>query len=97
VSADDKAQRIAERDGGWRCHYCNQALAHPGQPGSCRSDWRGHWHPNGHCWPHKDHVIPRAAGGSNRLDNLVLACGPCNQAKHALSYLEFITGWRQVA
>ncbi|MCE6959578.1 HNH endonuclease [Cereibacter sphaeroides] len=28
-----------------------------------------------------DHVRPRAHGGSNRVSNLVLACGPCNQAK----------------
>ena len=25
-----------------------------------------------------DHVIPRDQGGSNRLDNLVIACEPCN-------------------
>jgi 5-methylcytosine-specific restriction endonuclease McrA len=25
-----------------------------------------------------DHVIPLSAGGSNRLDNLVLACEACN-------------------
>ncbi|MCR9093441.1 MAG: HNH endonuclease [bacterium] len=28
-----------------------------------------------------DHVIPRAAGGSGRIGNLVVACGPCNQRK----------------
>lgn len=30
---------------------------------------------------HADHRIPVARGGSNRLDNLVTACGPCNQSK----------------
>ena len=28
-----------------------------------------------------DHVRPRTGGGSNRVSNLTLACGPCNQAK----------------
>lgn len=28
-----------------------------------------------------DHVIPKSMGGSNRLENLVLACEPCNQAR----------------
>lgn len=25
-----------------------------------------------------DHVIPKAVGGTNKIDNLVAACGPCN-------------------
>lgn len=28
-----------------------------------------------------DHVIPRSLGGSNKIDNLVLACSPCNEEK----------------
>lgn len=28
-----------------------------------------------------DHIIPRARGGSNRFDNLQLACEPCNNQK----------------
>lgn len=39
-----------------------------------------------YCWKltqrgHIDHVIPRAAGGSNRADNLVYACRECNLNK----------------
>jgi hypothetical protein len=30
-----------------------------------------------------DHVLPIASGGSNTLDNLITACGPCNQGKSA--------------
>lgn len=30
-----------------------------------------------------DHVLPRSLGGGNEIDNLVLACYPCNQAKAA--------------
>ncbi|MDA8093877.1 MAG: RNA-guided endonuclease IscB [Betaproteobacteria bacterium] len=30
-----------------------------------------------------DHVMPRARGGSNRIDNLALACHPCNRRKDA--------------
>ena len=28
-----------------------------------------------------DHVVPKSAGGLLTLDNLVLACFPCNQRK----------------
>lgn len=28
-----------------------------------------------------DHIVPLARGGSNRKENLIPACGPCNQAK----------------
>jgi 5-methylcytosine-specific restriction endonuclease McrA len=28
-----------------------------------------------------DHVIPKAQGGRDRLDNLGLLCGPCNSSK----------------
>ena len=28
-----------------------------------------------------EHVVPRSHGGSNRMDNLVTACKPCNEAR----------------
>jgi 5-methylcytosine-specific restriction endonuclease McrA len=31
-----------------------------------------------------EHIVPRASGGSGRISNLTLACGPCNQAKAPL-------------
>lgn len=41
------------------------------------------WHcnnPLGFDW-HADHLLPRAHGGSNKLDNLVPSCPDCNQEK----------------
>lgn len=49
------------------------------------------WHcnnPLGFEW-HADHLIPRAAGGSNKLENLVPSCPECNHEK-----ADFI-GWKK--
>lgn len=37
-----------------------------------------------------DHLVPRSHGGSWSLTNLVLACGPCNEAKADRPVVEFI-------
>jgi 5-methylcytosine-specific restriction endonuclease McrA len=37
-----------------------------------------------------DHIRPRTGGGSNRVSNLTLACGPCNQAKGATPVETFL-------
>src|ERR1019366_9893995 len=39
----------------------------------------------------KDHVDPRANGGSHRTSNLVIACIPCNQKKGSRSIQEFLS------
>jgi 5-methylcytosine-specific restriction endonuclease McrA len=36
-----------------------------------------------------DHIVPRGRGGSHRVSNLTLACGPCNQAKGNRTAEEF--------
>lgn len=36
----------------------------------------------------RDHLIPKIKGGSNRKDNLVLSCGPCNRDKEAETNLD---------
>ncbi len=36
-----------------------------------------------------EHVIPKARGGSDRVSNLTLACGPCNQQKGTQTAAEF--------
>ena len=30
-----------------------------------------------------DHIVPKARGGTDDMDNLQLLCGPCNRTKHA--------------
>lgn len=40
-----------------------------------------------------DHLIPRAKGGTNDLDNLVLSCKDCNNDKKDMLPLNFIL-WR---
>lgn len=40
----------------------------------------------------KDHVIPKAKGGTNRISNLVVACRDCNEKKGKLSLEEFLKG-----
>lgn len=52
---------------GWQCRYCGCALGYG----------------DGEERPTKDHVFPRAWGGSDRITNLVLACEPCNTRKGA--------------
>lgn len=36
-----------------------------------------------------DHVTPTFLGGSNEIDNLVMACKKCNSSKRALTIDEF--------
>ncbi len=37
-----------------------------------------------------DHVIPRSAGGTSAIQNLAVACKPCNEAKADMSLVEFM-------
>jgi 5-methylcytosine-specific restriction endonuclease McrA len=36
-----------------------------------------------------EHIVPKARGGSNRVNNLTIACAPCNVAKGTQSAAEF--------
>ena len=76
---------VFERDG-YRCRYCgvryvNKVTREPvaskpydGPFWMRRQRWIG--------LLHVDHVIPRCKGGTDDLDNLVTACGPCNLQKY---------------
>lgn len=39
-------------------------------------------------WAQYDHIVPHARGGTNNLDNLVLACAPCNFGRAGYSLHE---------
>lgn len=43
----------------------------------------------------RDHVIPRSRGGKTEPENIVLACGKCNQQKGALTADEY-KEWKQL-
>ena len=50
---------------------------------------RGHFRLRGWCWvcarespDHRHHIIPLAAGGRNRADNVVPLCATCHHAVH---------------
>ena len=73
------ANKIAERDDGWFCHYCGCQLVY-GKKSKMGND------PNDPWWPVLDHVIPSSNGGTDNIENLVLACPPCNNKKGARSY-----------
>lgn len=67
-----------ERDG-FRCFYCHA--------GFVKVD--GVWVTQDLQFASRDHVIPRSAGGSSRLENLVGCCQKCNmrKASETLSYV----------
>lgn len=75
AKARRKKQRIAARDGGWRCHYCERALDPIMNPKAK--------HPVKvvETTPTLDHVVPQSLGGTSDLSNLVLSCFPCNTSK----------------
>lgn len=66
---------VRERDD-FTCHYCARR-------GGLDRDPDGLW------W-HIDHKTPRALGGGNAEDNLVLACTRCNLDKNDMAYDDFV-------
>lgn len=95
VETRENATKLAERDGGWFCHYCGVLVG-------CIEDLGTRHTANNKSWysfnesrsPVKvfsiDHKIPKTKGGSDDLDNLLLTCRKCNQRKGKKDYDEFI-------
>ena len=71
--SDDTLNSIYDRTVG-RCHLCKKRLAWKNYG---RVGRKGAWE--------VDHSNPTAAGGTDRLSNLLPACIPCNRGKQALS------------
>lgn len=85
-SQADKA-RVHQRDG-YHCRFCSmpvirsqtRKLIHQAYPHAVSwGDKEILQHAGFQAmWAQYDHVVPHARGGTNDLDNLVLACAPCN-------------------
>ena len=87
---------LARRDGGYKCAYCGVALVPPGvartDPAYYQPSNQAHYDPHlrkrvytelkaGFAQGTVDHVLAQECGGSDALDNLVLACKTCNTVK----------------
>ena len=66
---------LLARDGTW-CHWCGVRLV-TGLPVAPADGYT------------RDHLVPRAAGGTDELANLVPACQWCNSRRNAMSALEW--------
>lgn len=69
--------RLAER----RCYYCNIETV---------ADLDKKFH---RLATQKDHLVPVSRGGSNAIENVVVSCRTCNQAKGTMTADEFFE-WR---
>lgn len=105
--ADAEKQRrimrqIAETTG-WVCHYCGDQMPTFEEVRElftirqCWDEESRSWGtetvttPTGPFYPTLDHKIPRAQGGSNAPENLVLCCFRCNAKKGSrYTYDEFL-------
>jgi hypothetical protein len=74
-----RTRAVAARGGAWRCHYCGCRLA--SNDGESR---------DGVELPNVDHKQPRALGGGDEFDNLVLSCLSCNSRKGMTPYDEYV-------
>lgn len=71
----DLRDAVIERGAG-RCHYCNRR-GEGTETGPGAKPWN------------VDHKVPVSRGGTDDMDNLVLACARCNNEKHTRDYDEF--------
>jgi 5-methylcytosine-specific restriction endonuclease McrA len=86
-----KRLRIYARDR-WRCVWCKRRV----RTARTVAQRKGGVRARVACL---DHVVPRNEGGTNDPSNLLTACVQCNEARGALSVLQFVTrrsrSWRR--
>ena len=71
--SDEQLEAIYDRTSGY-CHLCSKKLAYSNYAASGN---RGAWE--------VEHSVPRACGGTDRMNNLYAACIDCNRSKQARS------------
>jgi len=89
-------RKLAERDGGWFCHYCGRRL-YPmaidayelAEFVNYKIFYRFSLLDN-ELVASADHIVPTSEGGRDDIDNRVLSCQFCNSSKGRKSYPEFI-------
>lgn len=71
---------LAGRDGGWKCHYCGCAIhREPSKVNSIKKPKQAT----------VDHMKPLGKGGADNVQNMVLACRPCNDEKGDMDYFAY--------
>ncbi|MCC6285145.1 MAG: HNH endonuclease [Phycisphaerales bacterium] len=70
---EEQLGAIYDRTSGY-CHLCSKKLAYSNYADHGR---KGAWE--------VEHSVPRACGGTERMNNLYAACIPCNRGKQARS------------
>lgn len=75
-------KQLAERDGGWYCHYCHLPLVNT-------SPNQIIWRSLGYGIATVDHKNPSCRGGADTLPNMVLCCKRCNEKKGQMSYSRY--------
>lgn len=94
VESKENATFLAERDGGWFCHYCKVPVGFTEDIGR-RVVMDGQIiYTYSNDTPVKpfsiDHKKPKCNGGPDDLSNLLLTCRKCNQRKGKKDYDQFI-------
>ena len=85
-NSQETRQRLAERDGGFYCHYCGCKLIEDNSLAKKIKKIGKMTITSFEFPPEKkeitvDHAIPRYQGGTHDIDNLVLSCKSCNSSK----------------
>lgn len=72
-----RIRRAVIKRQGRRCFYCQRFVAIPPEGQHVRIE-KGE-----KLWGTLDHIIPLERGGTNTINNIVLACYLCHQKRHA--------------